>query len=97
MLGRIHSVDDISRAVEAAREASFDNINIDLMYGLPGQDVAAAMFDIERAAELEPQHLSWYQLTLEPNTVFHARPPAGMPGATRRSTSRAGERTCFPN
>jgi putative oxygen-independent coproporphyrinogen III oxidase len=81
VLGRIHGVDDISRAVEAAREASFDNINIDLMYGLPGQDVAAAMFDIERAAELEPQHLSWYQLTLEPNTVFHARPPAGMPGA----------------
>ena len=80
-LGRIHSVDDIKRAFGEAREAGFDNINLDVMYGLPGQSVAAAMFDLERAAALEPQHLSWYHLTLEPNTVFHARPPAGMPGA----------------
>jgi putative oxygen-independent coproporphyrinogen III oxidase len=78
-LGRIHSVDDINRAVGEAREAGFDNINLDVMYGLPGQSVAAAMLDLERAAVLEPQHLSWYHLTLEPNTVFHARPPAGMP------------------
>ena len=79
-LGRIHSVEDISRAVEEARGGGFDNINIDLMYGLPGQDADAALSDIEQAAALEPQHLSWYQLTLEPNTVFHARPPAGLPG-----------------
>jgi len=78
-LGRIHSVDDIERAFGEARDAGFDNINLDVMYGLPGQSVAAAMFDLERAAALEPQHLSWYHLTLEPNTVFHARPPAGMP------------------
>ena len=78
-LGRIHSVDDINRSVRAATEAGFTNINIDLMYALPGQDVGAALFDIEQAANLEPQHLSWYQLTLEPNTVFHARPPAGLP------------------
>ncbi len=78
-LGRIHSVDDIGRSVRAATAAGFSNINIDLMYALPGQDVAAALFDIEQAASLEPQHLSWYQLTLEPNTVFHARPPAGLP------------------
>jgi oxygen-independent coproporphyrinogen-3 oxidase len=78
-IGRIHSVDDIRRAVGEAQDAGFDNINIDLMYGLPGQDVAAAIYDIEQAAELRPQHLSWYQLTLEPNTVFHARPPAGLP------------------
>ena len=80
VLGRIHSVEDISRAVHAATTAGFGNINIDLMYALPGQDVTAALFDIEQAAGLEPQHLSWYQLTLEPNTVFHARPPAGLPG-----------------
>ncbi len=78
-LGRIHSVDEISRAVDEARDAGFDNVNLDLMYGLPGQSISAAMFDLERAAALEPQHLSWYQLTLEPNTIFHARPPAGMP------------------
>jgi len=78
-LGRIHSVDDIGRSVRAATEAGFTNINIDLMYALPGQDIAAALFDIDQAAKLRPQHLSWYQLTLEPNTVFHARPPAGLP------------------
>ncbi|NIA26604.1 MAG: radical SAM family heme chaperone HemW [Desulfobulbaceae bacterium] len=78
-LGRIHSVDDIGRAVRAATAAGFTNINIDLMYALPGQDVAAALFDIDQAAKLEPQHLSWYQLTLEPNTVFHAHPPSGLP------------------
>jgi len=79
VLGRIHGVDDIARAVTKARAAGFDDINIDIMYGLPGQSVAAAVSDIEQGARLEPNHLSWYQLTLEPNTVFHARPPAGLP------------------
>lgn len=78
-LGRIHSSDDIGRAVLAAQDAGFDNINIDLMFALPQQDVAGALADIEAALALGPQHLSWYQLTLEPNTVFHARPPAGIP------------------
>jgi len=79
LLGRIHSVDDIERSVTEARAAGFDNINLDIMYGLPGQSGAAAIFDIEQAARLEPSHLSWYQLTLEPNTVFHSRPPEGLP------------------
>jgi len=79
VLGRIHSVEDIERAALEARASGFDNINLDIMYGLPGQSVSDAVSDLERATELQPQHLSWYQLTLEPNTVFHARPPAGMP------------------
>ncbi|MDX1517814.1 MAG: radical SAM family heme chaperone HemW [Woeseiaceae bacterium] len=78
-LGRIHSSEDIGRAVTDAQQAGFDNINIDLMHALPGQDTAGAIADIEAALALGPQHLSWYQLTLEPNTVFHARPPAGIP------------------
>ena len=78
-LGRIHSVDDIKRAVEEAHVAGFDNINLDIMYGLPGQDLDAAMDDLKAASDLKPSHISWYQLTLEPNTVFHARPPAGLP------------------
>ena len=78
-LGRIHSVDDITRAVTEAQAAGFDSINVDIMYGLPGQDVAAALADLQAAIELQPAHISWYQLTLEPNTVFHARPPAGLP------------------
>lgn len=79
-LGRIHSSDDIRRAVSAAKAAGFDNLNLDLMHGLPGQTVATAEADVRAAIELGPTHISWYQLTLEPNTVFHARPPEGLPG-----------------
>jgi oxygen-independent coproporphyrinogen-3 oxidase len=78
-LGRIHSVEDIRRAINSARAAGFVNLNIDLMYGLPGQDTAGALSDLRNAMDLEPSHLSWYQLTLEPNTVFHSRPPPDMP------------------
>ena len=78
-LGRIHESDDIRRAFDDARDAGFDNLNLDVMFALPGQDVAGALADLEAAIGLGPEHLSWYQLTLEPNTVFHARPPAGLP------------------
>ncbi len=78
-LGRIHSSDDISRAVRQLRQGGFDNFNIDLMHGLPAQTPAMALADLKAALELEPTHISWYQLTLEPNTVFYARPPANLP------------------
>jgi oxygen-independent coproporphyrinogen-3 oxidase len=78
-LGRIHSVADISRAAKEARAAGFGNINLDLMYGLPGQEVDAALDDLRAAHALQPAHISWYQLTLEPNTVFHSRPPENLP------------------
>ena len=74
-LGRIHSPGDIHRAFEGARNAGFERINLDLMHGLPGQDLQAAIHDLNSAIELAPEHLSWYQLTIEPNTVFHKRPP----------------------
>ncbi|MDX1515477.1 MAG: radical SAM family heme chaperone HemW [Woeseiaceae bacterium] len=82
-LGRIHGSGDIRRAVDAARRGGFENLNLDIMYALPGQDVAAALADLAAAIELAPEHLSWYQLTLEPNTVFYARPPAGLPDNDR--------------
>ncbi len=78
-LGRIHSSADITRAVREASDSGFDNINIDLMHGLPEQTVEMALLDLKSAIELEPAHISWYQLTLEPNTVFFARPPANLP------------------
>lgn len=78
-LGRIHSSADSVTAVEGAKAAGFDNINIDLMHGLPGQSIDRALADLSAAIELEPAHISWYQLTLEPNTVFYARPPANLP------------------
>lgn len=78
-LGRIHAADEIRAAFAAARNVGFDNINLDLMHGLPGQTQADAERDLARALALEPTHLSWYQLTIEPNTGFHKHPP-GLPG-----------------
>lgn len=78
-LGRIHSSGDAERAVKSAQDAGFDNFNLDLMYALPQQTLAMALEDVERALALSPTHLSHYQLTLEPNTVFAARVPAGIP------------------
>lgn len=78
-LGRIHDSREAEAAVKLAQDAGFDNFNLDLMYALPGQDLAMAERDLERAFALQPTHVSHYQLTLEPNTVFAARPPAGIP------------------
>ncbi|GAA5006235.1 radical SAM family heme chaperone HemW [Pseudoluteimonas lycopersici] len=78
-LGRIHSSGDAERAVKAAQDAGFDNFNLDLMYALPEQTLAIAEHDVERAIALQPAHISHYQLTLEPNTVFAAKPPTGIP------------------
>ena len=74
-LGRIHGQDEAVRAAEMARRAGFDNFNLDLMHGLPDQSVADAMADLEQAIALAPTHISWYQLTMEPNTVFWSQPP----------------------
>ena len=74
-LGRIHTPDDTLRAVEELRAAGLENFNLDLMYALPGQTLAAALDDIATACALGPVHISHYQLTLEPGTVFHAQPP----------------------
>ncbi len=74
-LGRIHSGDDAEAAFHEARRAGFDNLNLDLMHGLPEQTPALALADLERALALGPEHLSWYQLTLEPNTEFYSHPP----------------------
>ena len=76
-LGRIHSSAEASRAIEAAL-SSFDNVNIDLMYALPGQSAAMARADLEQALAFGVPHVSAYQLTIEPNTVFWSRPP-GLP------------------
>ena len=74
-LGRIHDEREAQRAIEAAKAAGFDNFNLDLMHGLPSQTEAEALADIETALGFEPPHLSWYQLTIEPNTEFYRRPP----------------------
>jgi putative oxygen-independent coproporphyrinogen III oxidase len=75
LLGRIHSADDTHRAVAELRAAKLDNFNLDLMYALPQQTAEEALDDVRIACALGPAHISYYQLTLEPGTVFHARPP----------------------
>ncbi|MGE8408322.1 MAG: radical SAM family heme chaperone HemW [Pseudomonas sp.] len=74
-LGRIHNGDEAVRAAGMARNAGFDNFNLDLMHGLPEQSLDDALGDLQQAIDLGPTHLSWYQLTLEPNTVFWNQPP----------------------
>ena len=74
-LGRIHSPDETRRAAAELHAAGLDNFNVDLMYALPGQDVSAAVRDVEAALALKPAHISHYQLTIEHGTVFAAQPP----------------------
>lgn len=74
-LGRIHGREEALRAVQLARDAGFSNLNLDLMFALPQQTLEAAMQDLREALALRPEHLSWYHLTLEPNTEFALRPP----------------------
>jgi oxygen-independent coproporphyrinogen-3 oxidase len=74
-LGRIHDAQDTHRAVEELRAADLANFNLDLMFALPGQSHEEAVADVQTAIEAGPAHISYYQLTLEPGTVFHTRPP----------------------
>ena len=74
-LGRTHSPENIFQTTETLQQSGFDNINLDIMYGLPKQSVAEGLDDLHQAIALQPQHLSWYELTIEPNTLFYKKPP----------------------
>ncbi|MCH8177068.1 MAG: oxygen-independent coproporphyrinogen III oxidase-like protein [Proteobacteria bacterium] len=79
ILGRVHASELACAAFDSARQAGFDNINLDVMYGLPTQSVQQALSDLQQAVGLRPEHISHYQLTIEPNTLFYHQPPAQMP------------------
>ncbi|MCS5557766.1 MAG: radical SAM family heme chaperone HemW [Oceanospirillaceae bacterium] len=74
-LGRIHSAKQAKLAIAKAQALGFERINLDLMHGLPNQTLEAGLSDLEQALDFGTDHLSWYQLTIEPNTEFHSRPP----------------------
>ena len=74
-LGRIHGADEAIRAAGLAKEAGLNSFNVDLMHGLPDQSIDQALADLDKAIELDPPHLSWYQLTIEPNTMFYYKTP----------------------
>ncbi|WNW12333.1 radical SAM family heme chaperone HemW [Pseudomonas sp. DTU_2021_1001937_2_SI_NGA_ILE_001] len=90
-LGRIHNGDEAIRAADMARQAGFDNFNLDLMHGLPDQTLDDALADLRQAIALQPTHLSWYQLTLEPNTVFWNQPPVLPEDDTLWDIQEAGQ------
>jgi oxygen-independent coproporphyrinogen-3 oxidase len=75
-LGRIHTANQAELALELAHGVGLDSVNIELMHRLPGQSIADARADLQRAASYRPSHISWYQLTIEPNTAFYRKPPA---------------------
>lgn len=83
-IGRVHDGRSARRAIEAARAAGFERLNVDLMYGLPGQSPDAALDDVRQALDRGIDHLSHYELTIEPNTLFHRFPPP-----------RPGEEACW--
>ena len=90
-LGRIHSAQEAIAAVQMAKDAGFDNFNLDLMHGLPGQDLAMALSDLKQAIALKPTHLSWYQLTIEPNTEYFKYPPKLPQDETLWDIQEAGQ------
>ncbi|MEE9326397.1 MAG: radical SAM family heme chaperone HemW [Cocleimonas sp.] len=75
-LGRVHDDSEALNAAKIARKAGFDNLNLDLMFGLPKQSTNEALDDLKQAIACKPSHISWYQLTIEENTLFHHNPPA---------------------
>ena len=91
-LGRIHDSAQAGRAIETAAAAGFDNINLDLMFGLPDQEHDQALVDLETAVSFGPQHVSWYQLTIEPNTVFYKQPPVLPDDDTLWSMQQSGQK-----
>ncbi len=89
-LGRIHSAGDALAAIASARDAGYDNFNIDLMHGLSGQTEADALNDLRMAIDSGAPHISWYQLTIEANTEFYKRPPELPQESALMTMQRAG-------
>lgn len=91
VLGRIHCASEARQAIDAITRSGFSNINIDLMHGLPGQSPEDALYDLQQAINLQPAHISWYQLTIEPNTVFYTKTPVLPPDDTLWEIQEAGQ------
>lgn len=90
-LGRIHNGKEAINAVNMAKAAGFDNFNLDFMHGLPDQSLEQALSDLQQGIDLSPTHISWYQLTIEPNTEFFKRPPVLPQDETLWAIQEAGQ------
>lgn len=89
-LGRVHQKEEALQAIRTAQEVGFKRLNLDLMFALPEQSVSEALDDLAQALAFQPEHLSWYQLTLEPNTVFYHQPPPLPDADTQYAIYEAG-------
>jgi putative oxygen-independent coproporphyrinogen III oxidase len=89
-LGRIHTSMHATKAIDIAKKIDFNSINIDLMHGLPGQTKVDAMSDLQFAISADIPHISWYELTIEPNTYFAKYPPKRVDSDTRAEWMQAG-------
>ena len=98
-LGRVHTSDQAYAAIDFARQAGFENFNLDLMHGLPAQTLHSAETDLLLAIACEPPHLSWYQLTIEPNTECSTSRPPQLPAMKMRwrISNNVGERLMANN
>ena len=96
-LGRVHNADEAIGAAHIASQAGFDNFNLDLMFGLPEQTTTQALNDLQQAIDCNPSHLSWYQLTLEPNTLFHHNPPSLPDHESQWDIQQAGQKLLAEN
>jgi len=93
-LGRVHSSREAGQAVRLARDAGFENIGIDLIYGIPGQSITGWMDTLKKTVKLKPEHISTYELTVEEGTLLYQflnGPPAGVPGLPRKRPTRLSE------
>lgn len=96
-LGRIHNGEEAIAAVKMAKAAGFDNFNLDFMHGLPDQTLQQALDDLQKGMDLNPTHISWYQLTIEPNTEFFKRPPVLPQDETLWAIQEAGQNLLAKN
>ena len=97
VLGRVHDSEEAIAAAHIASQAGFENFNLDLMFGLPEQTTAQALDDLQKAIDCNPSHLSWYQLTLEPNTLFHYNPPSLPDHESQWNIQQAGQQLFAEN
>lgn len=97
ILGRVHDPEQAIAAAEFAHKAGFNSFNLDLMHGLPNQSLDQALSDLQTAIDLNPQHISWYQLTLEPNTLFYQKPPKLPQDETLWDIQEAGQKLLADN
>lgn len=96
-LGRIHDRSHALSAISSARNAGFNRINVDIMYALPQQSPEQALVDLQQAIDQRPDHISWYQLTLEPNTLFHHQPPTLPSESDMAQMEHAGKQLLAEN